>query len=153
MFVCFKGRNDLCLTKRIRICRVPRGTNETRCYVLTFSKAKNSLHTARVYQKPRPIGFQYFIQRYLINQSTQYFIYIMSCSYSVEISKYRLPLLFREQVMKNMICQQLKKYSGEVNLLGDNHKTFFFFKKKLLQVLNAPSLYVHICSLESWLYS
>ena len=23
MFVCFKGRNDLCLTNRIRICRVP----------------------------------------------------------------------------------------------------------------------------------
>jgi hypothetical protein len=49
---------------------------------------------------------------------------------------------FREQVMKNMICQQLKKYTGEVNLSGDNHKTSFFFKTKLLQVLNAPSMYV-----------
>ena len=25
LFVCFKGRNDLCLTNRIRICRAPRG--------------------------------------------------------------------------------------------------------------------------------
>ena len=40
--------------------------------------------------------------------------------------------------MKNMICQQLKKYSGEVNLLGDNNKT------KLLQVMNTPSLYVYV---------
>ena len=30
MFVCFKGRIDLCLTNRVRMCRNPRGTNETR---------------------------------------------------------------------------------------------------------------------------
>ena len=46
LFVCSRV---LCLKNQIRICRVPRGTNETRCYVLTFSKIKNFLHTAGVY--------------------------------------------------------------------------------------------------------
>ena len=38
LFVCFKGRNDLYQTNRIRICRVPRGTTETRWSVLRFPK-------------------------------------------------------------------------------------------------------------------
>ena len=39
-FVCFKGRIDLCLTNRIRICRGPRGTNETRWYCAHVPKGR-----------------------------------------------------------------------------------------------------------------
>ena len=55
MFVCFQGRSEyhglpwfpLCLTNRIRICRVPRSTNESQCCcVLTFPKVDSFLHTS-----------------------------------------------------------------------------------------------------------
>ena len=54
MFVCFKGRNDLCLTNRIRICRVPRGTNETQWYVSLSPKPRTPSTPRWVYWKPRP---------------------------------------------------------------------------------------------------
>ena len=56
-------RFPLCLTNRICICRIPQGTAEHDGLCSGSPKAKNSLHTAEVYWKPRPNSKCIFTQK------------------------------------------------------------------------------------------